>query len=30
MREAVQALEVSLDVQDWAEIWMAGSGHEVP
>ncbi len=30
MREAVQALDVTLDVQDWTEIWMAGSGHEVP
>ena len=30
MREAVAALDVSLDVQDWTEIWAAGSGHEVP
>ena len=30
MREAVAALDVSLDVQDWTEIWQAGSGHEVP
>jgi predicted oxidoreductase len=30
MREAVAALDVRLDVQEWTEIWMAGSGHEVP
>ncbi len=30
MREAVAALEVRLDIQDWTEIWVAGSGHEVP
>ena len=30
MREAVAALEVKLDAQDWTEIWAAGSGHEVP
>jgi predicted oxidoreductase len=30
MQEAVAALSVRLDVQDWTEIWSAGSGHEVP
>lgn len=30
MREAVAALDVTLDAQDWTEIWQAGSGHEVP
>jgi predicted oxidoreductase len=30
MREAVGALEVQLDAQEWTEIWAAGSGHEVP
>lgn len=30
MREAVSALDIALDVQDWTEIWAAGSGHEVP
>ena len=30
MREAVAALDVKLDVQDWTGIWAAGSGHEVP
>lgn len=30
MREAVAALDVELDAQDWTEIWAAGSGHEVP
>ncbi len=30
MREAVAALDVVLDAQDWTEIWQAGSGHEVP
>ena len=30
MREAVAALDVALDAQDWTEIWAAGSGHEVP
>ena len=29
MREAVAALDVKLDAQDWTEIWAAGSGHEV-
>jgi predicted oxidoreductase len=30
MREAVAALDVVLDAQDWTEIWQAGAGHEVP
>jgi predicted oxidoreductase len=30
MREAVDALDLSLDVQDWTAIWSAGSGREVP
>ena len=30
MREAVAALDVVLEAQDWTEIWAAGSGHEVP
>ena len=30
MREAVAALDVKLDAQDWTTIWAAGSGHEVP
>jgi predicted oxidoreductase len=30
MREAVAALDVALDAQDWTEIWSAGSGREVP
>jgi predicted oxidoreductase len=30
MREAVAALDVTLDAQDWTEIWEAGSGHAVP
>lgn len=30
MREAVAALDVPLDLQDWTAIWEAGSGHEVP
>ena len=29
VREAVSALDVHLDAQDWTEIWAAGSGHEV-
>lgn len=28
--EALQALSVLLDVEDWAEIWQAGAGHELP
>ena len=30
MREAVDALQVTLDAEEWTEIWSAGSGHEVP
>ena len=30
MRDAVAALEVPLDAQDWTEIWSAAVGHEVP
>jgi predicted oxidoreductase len=30
MREAVSALGITLDAQDWTAIWVAGSGHEVP
>ncbi len=30
MREAVAAIDVTLDAQDWTEIWSAGSGSEVP
>ncbi|WP_372526544.1 aldo/keto reductase family oxidoreductase [Piscinibacter sp.] len=30
MREAVAALELHLDAQDWTEICQAASGHEVP
>ncbi len=30
MQEAVAALSVTLDVQDWTEIWSAATGHEVP
>jgi predicted oxidoreductase len=30
MHEAVAALSVTLDPQDWTEIWSAASGHEVP
>lgn len=29
LREAVQALHVRLDAQDWTEIWQAAAGHEV-
>lgn len=29
LREAVQALQVRLDAQDWTEVWQAASGHEV-
>lgn len=28
--EAVAALDVTLDAQDWYEIWVAGAGHPVP
>jgi predicted oxidoreductase len=30
MQEAIAALSVSLDAQDWTEIWSASTGHEVP
>ena len=30
MRDAVAALDVQLDAQDWTEIWSAATGHEVP
>ena len=30
LREAVAALDVQLDPQDWTEIWEAATGHEVP
>lgn len=30
MREAVAALDVQLDAQDWTEIWSAAAGSEVP
>ena len=30
IREAVAAVDVALDAQDWTEIWAAGSGFEVP
>jgi predicted oxidoreductase len=30
MQEAVAALSVTLNAQDWTEIWSAASGHEVP
>jgi predicted oxidoreductase len=30
LREAVAALQVSLDAEDWTEIWEAACGHEVP
>lgn len=30
MREAVAALDLPLNAQEWTEIWEAGSGHEVP
>jgi predicted oxidoreductase len=29
LREAVAALHVTLDAQDWTEVWQAASGHEV-
>ncbi|MFT3956867.1 MAG: aldo/keto reductase [Piscinibacter sp.] len=29
LREAVQALQIGLDAQDWTDIWQAASGHEV-
>ena len=30
MRDAVSALDVTIDAQDWTEIWAASTGHEVP
>jgi predicted oxidoreductase len=30
LREAVAALDVSLDAEDWYAIWTAGKGHPVP
>lgn len=30
LREAVAALDVHLDTEDWYAVWEAGSGHEVP
>ncbi len=30
LREAVAALDVSLDAEDWYAIWTAGAGHAVP
>jgi predicted oxidoreductase len=30
MRDAVAALDVHLDQQEWTEIWAAGTGHDVP
>lgn len=30
LREAVDALRVTLDAQDWTEVWQAAAGHEVP
>jgi len=29
MREAVDALRITLDAQDWTEVWQAAAGHEV-
>jgi predicted oxidoreductase len=29
LREAVDALRVTLDAQDWTEVWQAAAGHEV-
>ena len=29
LREAVQALQIRLEAQDWTDIWQAASGHEV-
>jgi predicted oxidoreductase len=28
--EAVAALQIALDAQDWADIWQAAAGHELP
>jgi predicted oxidoreductase len=30
LQEAVKALDVPLDRQDWYEVWQAAMGHEVP
>ncbi|MBX3607545.1 MAG: aldo/keto reductase [Piscinibacter sp.] len=30
LRDAVDALTLTLDAQEWTAIWQAGSGHEVP
>jgi len=30
LREAVAALQVRLDAQDWAEVWQAAAGQELP
>ena len=30
LRDAVAALNVRLDAQDWYAIWTAGKGHPVP
>jgi predicted oxidoreductase len=30
LREAVAALSLRLDAQDWTEVWQATAGHEVP
>lgn len=30
LREAVDALRITLDAQDWAEVWQAAAGHELP
>ncbi|TAM63364.1 MAG: oxidoreductase, partial [Rhodanobacter sp.] len=30
LREAVSALDVRLDAQDWYAIWTASKGHAVP
>lgn len=30
LREAVDALRVQLDAQDWAEVWQAAAGRELP
>ncbi len=30
LREAVAALQIRLDAQDWADVWQAAAGHELP
>lgn len=30
LRDAVAALQIELDAQDWAEVWQAAAGHELP